>query len=366
MATIIGTNGNDVRNGTASTDTIVGRAGNDRLSGLGGNDRLNGGTNNDRLDGGTGTDTADYSNIFLGGTIGTTYIGATAGVNVHLDLSGEQDTGGAGRDTLVSIENLIGTNFNDRLTGNGGSNLLSGLNGNDILVGNGGADQLFGGNGNEFLNGGLGDDILNGGTGTDWADYSTGTDKGRAFEGALGSVVIDLNLGFQDTFGSGFDTLVGIENVLGTNFGDDLIGNGGNNVLFGSGGNDFLIGGGGNDTLNGGSGADSLTSGSGINTFVYRAVSDSESGGGDRDTIEDFFSSSDDIDLRGIDADSTVSGNQAFAYIDDLPFLSFLPGELRYDNVTGILQGNTDNDAAAEFEVLLAGAPSLFVSDLLL
>lgn len=410
MATIIGTNGNDIRNGTASADTIVGRAGNDQLSGLGGNDRLNGGINTDRLDGGTGTDTADYSNIVLGGT---TYIGATAGVNIHLDIAGVQNTGGAGLDTLVSIEDLIGTNFNDRLTGNGGNNVLSGLNGNDILVGNGGADQLFGGNGNEYLNGGTGNDVLNGGAGIDYADYTNGSNQGQAFIGATSGVTVDLNMiGQQNTGGAGLDTLVGIENINATNFDDILIGNVSNNKLLGKGGDDFLDGlfgndtldggdgndkllgyfgndtlngengndtlngendndtlngGSGDDTLIGGGGADHLTGGAGQNVFVYQELSDSLAGAS-RDIIADFSSSFDDIDLRGVDADETQVGNQAFTYIGSAPFTFhfgiFLPHQLRYDN--GILQGNTDFDGAAEFEIELAGAPSLSVSDLFL
>ena len=91
MATIIGTTGNNTLNGTASSDTIIGQAGTDRLFGNNGNDLLNGGLGNDLVNGGAGIDTADYNYIRIGTT---TYIGATAGVTVNLNLTGAQNTGG--------------------------------------------------------------------------------------------------------------------------------------------------------------------------------------------------------------------------------------------------------------------------------
>jgi Ca2+-binding RTX toxin-like protein len=267
MATIIGTNGNNILNGTASTDTIIGLAGNDQLLANGGNDRLNGGVGNDVLNGGLGIDTADYSNLLIGGT---TYIGATAGVTVNLNLTGAQNTKGAGSDTLLSIENLIGTNFNDALAGNGVTNVLSGLAGNDIVAGAAGNDQLVGGDGNDLLNGGVGNDLLNGGSGVDTADYGTFIIGGQAVPGATAGVTVNLNLtGAQNTGGAGTDTLVSIENLTGSNFNDTLTGSSANNVLTGRTGNDTLLGSLGNDTLQGDSGNDTLNGGAGIDTASY-------------------------------------------------------------------------------------------------
>ncbi len=62
----------------------------------------------------------------------------------------------------------------------------------------------------------------------------------------------------------------------------------------------------------------------------------------------------DQINLRDIDANTLVTGNQAFIWGG-----SFTAGHLRY--VGGVLQGNTDGDAAAEFEIQLVGAPALTV-----
>ena len=478
MATIIGTNGNNILNGTASTDTIIGLAGNDQLLANGGNDRLNGGVGNDVLNGGLGIDTADYSNLLIGGT---TYIGATAGVTVNLNLTGAQNTKGAGSDTLLSIENLIGTNFNDALAGNGVTNVLSGLAGNDIVAGAAGNDQLVGGDGNDLLNGGVGNDLLNGGSGVDTADYGTFIIGGQAVPGATAGVTVNLNLtGAQNTGGAGTDTLVSIENLTGSNFNDTLTGSSANNVLTGRTGNDTLLGGLGNDTLQGDSGNDTLNGGAGIDTasyttatagvevnlilqgfaqntggagvdtlvsienltgsnfndtlnsdptadstlnggagndtlnsangvdvliggagndllisgisndslnggigndrlvgddgrdiltgglgndaFAYYGVHESLAGAGKRDIITDFNGAGaavgDEIDLRFLNHNEDVTGGQPFTtYIGGAAFTA--AGQLRYAG--GILQGNTDADTAAEFEIQLVGTPALVV-----
>ena len=122
-------------------DTMRGGAGNDTIFGGAGDDRLNGGADNDTLNGGLGSDTASYS-------------GAAAAVTVSLGNSGAQHTGGAGTDTLISIENLSGSAHDDRLRGDGGDNVLWGHEGGDTLKGNAGRDVLVGGRGADRLSGG--------------------------------------------------------------------------------------------------------------------------------------------------------------------------------------------------------------------
>ncbi len=397
MATLIGTSGNNTLTGTSIADTIIGQAGNDQLLGNAGSDVLNGGLGNDVLNGGSGGDTADYNNMSIGGT---TYIGATAGVTVNLNLTGAQNTRGAGIDTLVSIESLNGTNFNDTFIGNSVNNTLAGLAGNDTLTGNGGNDFLLGWSGNDTLSGGTGNDLLNGGSGNDRLDGGDGIDT-VTYITATAAVTVDIDQmaapGPQNTGGAGLDTLVNIENLTGSNFNDRLSiqwfegvldGGAGNDILFtgngigtlnGGTGNDrlssydgsVLNGGDGNDVLtaiggvydsilNGGAGADILE-GSGAtpnDIYDYNAVSDSPAGAG-RDKIVNFLgdlglNNGQQIDLTTIDANTLVSGNQAFIWGG-----SFTAGHLRY--VGGVLQGNTDADAAVEFEIQLVGAPALTV-----
>src|SRR5690606_38312993 len=101
----------------------------------------------DLIDGGSGSDTASYA--------------TTSGrVLVNLLINGAQDTEGEGVDTLVSIENLTGSNFNDSLRGNDLGNQLQGGAGDDWLRGYGGNDVLVGEAGSDIIYGHDGDDVL--------------------------------------------------------------------------------------------------------------------------------------------------------------------------------------------------------------
>ncbi|MEB3840348.1 retention module-containing protein [Pseudomonas guariconensis] len=127
--TLVAGAGNDTLHGAAGNDVLVGGGGDDKLYGGEGNDLLIGGPGNDLLDGGAGTDTASYAS-------------APGAVTVNLNLTGAQDTGGAGIDTLNGIDNLIGSDYNDLLIGNSGNNVLIGGLGNDRLTGGGGNDTF--------------------------------------------------------------------------------------------------------------------------------------------------------------------------------------------------------------------------------
>lgn len=92
----------------------------------------------------TGNDLLQAQNgtvSYLNGVSGTT------GVTVSLALSTAQATGGSGSDTLIGIENLYGTHYADKLTGNSGANSLRGHDGDDLLYGEGGWDFIDGGDG---------------------------------------------------------------------------------------------------------------------------------------------------------------------------------------------------------------------------
>ncbi|MDT4801590.1 repeat domain protein [compost metagenome] len=121
--------GDTTLRGGSGEDVLMAGAGNDSLSGNSGNDLLVGGPGNDALSGGDGIDTAAYYD-------------ATSGVTVSLVPTTQQNTGGAGLDTLSGIENLLGSDFDDNLTGNGGDNLLAGNGGSDRLTGGAGADTF--------------------------------------------------------------------------------------------------------------------------------------------------------------------------------------------------------------------------------
>ncbi|MBR0557767.1 calcium-binding protein [Ciceribacter sp. L1K23] len=154
----------------SGNDKITGTAYADTLFGLAGNDVLIGGLGADKLSGGAGSDTASYAN-------------ATSGVTASL-AAGISGTGEAKGDTYVSIENLVGSKYADKLYGDANANSLSGGSGNDILTGGAGADKLSGGAGNDTLSGGAGADDLYGGAGKDTFVFkalsdSTTTASGR-------------------------------------------------------------------------------------------------------------------------------------------------------------------------------------------
>ena len=133
--------------GSNYSDVLLGDSGNNSLDGAGGDDFIEGGTGNDIINGGLGVDMVGYSDISMG-------------VTVNLALTNQQNTFGAGSDTLISIEQVYGSYYADTLTGNSLDNELEGNDGNDSLNGGNGVDKLIGGVGKDTLTGGLGNDTF--------------------------------------------------------------------------------------------------------------------------------------------------------------------------------------------------------------
>jgi len=227
--------------GSAFNDVLTGNSGNNLLQGLAGNDTINGAA---------GTDTVSY---------------AAAGAGVAVNLATGLSSGGAGADTLLNLENILGSGFNDNLTGNAGANAITGGAGNDILSGDAGNDLLDGGAGSDTMIGGSGNDTMAGGLGNDTYVRTVGDVvsevAGQGNDLVQSSVTYTLGANLENL------TLTGAGNINGS-------GNGVNNMLTGNGGNNALNGGAGNDTLNGGAGNDSMNGGTGNDTYVRDAVGD--------------------------------------------------------------------------------------------
>ena len=122
--------------GSAVDNQFNGGAGDDALYGFEGNDTLIGGAGADVLDGGAGTDTVSYA-------VGS---GNAVTVNLSTGLGSGNDAQG---DTYTDIENVIGSNNDDVLTGDANANVINGGDGNDTIEGLGGGDTLTGGTGND-------------------------------------------------------------------------------------------------------------------------------------------------------------------------------------------------------------------------
>ncbi|MCK9988381.1 MAG: hypothetical protein AzoDbin1_04853, partial [Azoarcus sp.] len=445
-----GTAGNDTLNGTNTDSVLMGYEGNDTLNGNGGNDFMNGGTGSDSyyvdsvgdvvtetnaiaavggidvvhsslntytlgsnvengriavtgaanltgnaldnvlyagagnnvLDGGAGIDTADFSD-------------AASAVTVSLAVTTSQATGGSGVDTLIAIENIVGSRFNDTLTGNASANVLNGGIGADTMKGGNGSDIYYvdnagdivsesnatastggidtvmsnlvaytlgsnvengqilatsaanlTGNGlNNVLYAGAGDNVIKGGAGTDTVDYGL----------AAGAVTVSLAINTaQTTGGSAVDTLSSIENLTGSSFNDRLTGSSANNVLTGGVGQDTLTGGGGSDN------------------FDFNALAETGVTSSSWDIITDFVRGQDKIDLSTLDANAaTTATNEAFTFIGTSAFSATdATGQVRYvyDSVsaTGTLYGSTNTDGEAEFAITLMGASTLTATDFVL
>src|SRR5215471_460952 len=303
-APIIGDDGDNALTGTLISDVISGLGGNDTLSGLAGEDVLDGGPGNDALDGGTGSDTASYAS-------------ATQGVTVSLAVTGPQDTGGAGVDTLVSIENLTGSAFDDTLVGDAGDNALSGGGGDDILIGGAGADAF------------------DGGDGFDLVSYETDT-----------LVVPLLNITPIDFSGDGGgvgdvagDTFVNIEGVIGSpnndlitgraGVADTIIGGAGNDIINGQGGGDTLIGGVGNDLFFGLYGNNRFVGGEGADTVFY--------------SLDDTITTGLTADLADPTRNTGLAAGDTYDGVENL-FGSILDDTLIGDDGNNVLMGSLGDD----------------------
>jgi Ca2+-binding RTX toxin-like protein len=213
--------------------SIRGSHGNDVLIGNDDDNRFRGLEGADEINGGDGINLADYSmDAQHGGSQGI-----IANLTDGTIIDGFDDT-----DTVTNIQNVRGTQFNDVINGDNADNYLDGNDGNDVLNGGGG---------NDTIRGGRGDDTIDGGTGNNTVDYLLDMS-----DGAIHGIVADLSEGsILDGYGD-TDTVFNIQNVIGTDFSDLIVGDTNQNILNGAGGDDILDGFGGSDTLTGGSGND--------------------------------------------------------------------------------------------------------------
>lgn len=269
-----GSTGNDYvdyRNATAgvnvnlATGVVTGGSGNDTLIGIEhiyygsqyndvliGNasyNEINGGKGADYIDGAGGSDLARYDQ-FNSGSVTVSLMAPNLNTALGIVFT---DT--AAGDTLVNIERLIGSSYNDVLYGDSGANYLHGNGGNDVLEGMAGADDL------------------EGSSGTDTASYAHAglAAAGAATTGAGVGVTANLTNAATNTGDAAGDRYFNIENLTGSSYNDTLTGNASNNVLVGGAGDDSLSGLNGNDTLDVSAGHDTALGGNGDDTFLVNA-----------------------------------------------------------------------------------------------
>ncbi|MEM6624730.1 MAG: hypothetical protein AAF674_21135 [Pseudomonadota bacterium] len=182
------------------------------------------------------------------------YSTSPSAVTADLRFHAQANAGVAQGDRYALVDWLIGTDFNDKLFGDGRADHIFGGDGADIIRGRNGDDVLFGGDGADLLNGGVGADYIDGGDGIDRAQYDQ----------AAAGVTVDLANRDSNTGEAAGDRHVSIERLYGSDHDDILRGDDQGNALWGAGGD---------DVLDGRSGADALFGGAGRNTASY-ATSD--------------------------------------------------------------------------------------------
>jgi Tol biopolymer transport system component len=282
---ICGRRGDDTLIGKGGNDILFGEAGDDGLQGGVGADAMDGGTGADTVDYHTAgnsvsvdlrTDTVSGSDA--DGDIIFHFENATGGPLIDqltgdgadnvLDGRGDDDilTGGGGADTLIGGDGVDSIDYQDSPaavtvdlaagTGSGGDAAGDSIDGVEAVLGSAFDDTLTGDGNDNFLLGMGGADQLDGGAGTDLANY--------VFSPA--GVTINLSNGTAKGGDAAGDVLTSIENVAGSNLDDTLTGDDNPNTLLGLDGDDVLTGRGGDDILTGAAGMDTFEGNGGTNT----------------------------------------------------------------------------------------------------
>jgi len=390
--------------GNKGANRIDGGAGNDLILGGDGDDILIDGAGQDTLTGGPGADvfvlvadgardtitdfTPRTDRIELTGWVGLTSISqlvmartATGMTITHgTEVLSIRSAGGTGIDpaslSLADIIIVPGTPVEPDpepvdITGSAEADILTSPGGDTRLFGLAGDDTLYGGAGADRLDGGTGADRMEGGPGNDTYVVDSTGDVIAGEQSAGGYDTVESWISYTLTPGLEMLRLQGSADIDGTGTAgaDALVGNPGNNILTGGDGNDVLTAKDGDDRLIGGLGSDQLVGNAGADVFVFRDVTESLPGQANRDFINGFVHGEDMIDLSGIDADSTASGDQAFRFIDDDPF-SGSPGELRHFTFSGgnynIVEGDVDGDGRADFQIFVNQTPFMIEADFIL
>lgn len=274
--------------GRNGNDNITTGSGDDELYGQGGVDRLNGGAGLDFIEGGAGADILNGGD----GLDWLSYRDSNSAVNINL-TAGTASGGHAQGDTFSNFELVLGSNFNDTITGKSGVNFLEGAGGADTI--NGVGDLNF-----------------------------------VTFYSSPSAVTINLGTNSHSGGHANGDSYTNIYGVFGSIYNDNLTGDADDNELWGNTGNDILNGGDGNDILDGAEGNDTINGQGGNDVLFASAGSDIFDGGDGEDSLSFFYSTS------GINI-NLGTGTSSNGYASGITFTNIerVIGSNFGDNITG-------------------------------
>jgi Ca2+-binding RTX toxin-like protein len=266
-------------------------------------------------------------------------------------------------------ETLNGTTGNDNLQATSDERwIIDGLAGNDTITTLGGNDIIRGGTGDDSIFAGAGDDLIQfKGTGLGFDTVNGGDGIDRIEAGAKGTQIGLTSVTAVELISANGFASVSVVGSAGGDFLDftnvRLIGIA---AIKGGGGNDTIYGSSTADMIDGGAGADTMRGNGGADRFDFNVVTESKVATPDK--IIDFQPGVDKLDLAGVDAVSTASGNQAFSFIGTASFSNHA-GELRIDAsdpAKTMVLGDTNGDGIADFAIELAGNLQLSAADFFL
>ena len=381
--------GNDVITGTAGDDrSLVGVDGGNDTYNMGlGDDHMNGGIGNDTYNGGDGRDTLSFTETSF-----NEGITATRGINVNMATGVVLDAWG-GTDTIDSVEQVFGSRFKDVFVGGNDRDIFAGLRGADSFDGgghdgdrvrydedvwHGGArginanlstgiivdgfgtrdtvvnieqvlgtrfnDVFVGNSARNMFAGGEGDDSYNGGTNaTGSAHDGDAIDFGWWFTDSPSTGInVNLALATNQIINDGFgntETAIGIETVFGTDANDIIRGNGAKNKIAG------------------GDGLDTMTGGAGADVFEFWG----QNHAGDGDVITDFNTTQDELAFDSF-AYNNMTGT---AIVENDMNAATANGTFLFNTTTKILYWDENGSGAGgQFAIVkLTGVASLSASN---
>jgi Ca2+-binding RTX toxin-like protein len=316
------------------------------------------------------------------------------------DLGGPGDSYGIENDLIVvqvtgsDIKTYTGNDRVDATRSTGAQSAYLGYGDDEYYGGLTGADSVWDGDGNDFVELFGGDDNLQAGAGNDTYRGGDGTDRLQFYYesyNGYGSTVASFGAGItidlakttaQNLGRFGIDTISGFEDLEGTWGSDTIYGTNGDNDIYALDGNDVVDGRGGDDTIDGFLGRDTIIGGLGSDDMncgagdgardTLKFLKLAESTVADPDEIFQFDrnagATGDRIDLRAIDANPFLAGNQNFVFRGAGAFRANVLGEVRIvDTGADIrIEIDADRDNGVEMAIIVRNVATLAAFDFIL